>query len=300
MEQNRCKGGVTLIRDGCDCCYICARQQGDLCDIKEKCDSAKGLYCDMKIDGGKYGICRAKAAKMCELDGIKYKDGEEFKINCSRLCSCQNGQIACSSECPQEDRMPSSVHCKDPQLVHIEGRCCREWACPHSHSMPPQEMDGGLAGLGTHLNFPSDWPQVPPKRRDCEVHESDWSPCSVTCGMGVSIRQSNNNTDCKPVNEQRLCLIRPCVQEEDNKAGVECKSTWKSDKVKALKWGNCTSMTNFKLKYCSTCKKHKCCGPGKTKDVFVDFDCEGKRITERFMWIRNCECVRQRTCPYRL
>ena len=33
---------------------------------------------------------------------------------------------------PQELRPPSSAHCRDAQLVAIDGRCCREWVCPHT------------------------------------------------------------------------------------------------------------------------------------------------------------------------
>ena len=72
----------------------------------------------------------AKNAKPCEVEGKIYKDGEEFKPDCRRLCTCQNGQYACSSLCPQEDHRPSSVHCKEPRLVNITGKCCREWTCP--------------------------------------------------------------------------------------------------------------------------------------------------------------------------
>ena len=36
---------------------------------------------------------------------------------------------------PQELRPPSSAHCRDAQLVSIDGRCCREWVCPHTHSL---------------------------------------------------------------------------------------------------------------------------------------------------------------------
>ena len=49
-----------MIKDGCDCCYMCARQQGDMCDHKDKCDEEKELYCDFKMNGGVRGICRGK------------------------------------------------------------------------------------------------------------------------------------------------------------------------------------------------------------------------------------------------
>lgn len=88
----------------------------------------------------------AKAAKPCDVDGKTYKDGEEFKPNCSLLCTCQNGVYACASLCPQEDRAPSRAHCRDAQLVAIVGQCCREWVCPHAHSIAQPDDDAGNPG----------------------------------------------------------------------------------------------------------------------------------------------------------
>lgn len=39
---------------------------------------------------------------------------------------------------------------------------------------------------------------------------SPWSPCSTTCGLGVSTRISNGNARCWPEQETRLCDLRPC------------------------------------------------------------------------------------------
>jgi len=41
--KETCKFGVNVIKDGCDCCPMCARQQGDLCNYRDKCDNEKGL-----------------------------------------------------------------------------------------------------------------------------------------------------------------------------------------------------------------------------------------------------------------
>ena len=56
--KETCKFGVNMIKDGCDCCLMCARQQGDLCNYRDKCDDDKGLYCDLKLDAGMRGVCR--------------------------------------------------------------------------------------------------------------------------------------------------------------------------------------------------------------------------------------------------
>ncbi|ESN96667.1 hypothetical protein HELRODRAFT_163761 [Helobdella robusta] len=70
-------------------------------------------------------------ADPCIVDGKTYQDGEKFQPNCSLACSCQNGQYACATLCPQEERVPSLEHCRGAQLVAVQGRCCREWVCPH-------------------------------------------------------------------------------------------------------------------------------------------------------------------------
>jgi len=99
----------------------------------------------------------AKSGKSCELDGKTYSDGEEFKPNCSQLCTCQDGVYACASLCPQELRPPSSVHCQHAQLVVVEGQCCREWVCPHSFSLPGPDDDNyirpGLIVTRALINF---------------------------------------------------------------------------------------------------------------------------------------------------
>ena len=85
------------------------------------------------------------------------------------------------------------------------------------------------------------------------------------------------------------------------KTGKECKSTWKEDELMYLEWEGCTSTEEYKLKFCSTCKKHKCCGPGRTKTVDIDFECKDKNtpiVTHKFMWIKNCECYMKRRCPF--
>ncbi len=45
---------------------------------------------------------------------------------------------------------------------------------------------------------------------DCKKETTPWSSCSLTCGMGVSVRVTNDNADCVPEQQRRLCLVRPC------------------------------------------------------------------------------------------
>ena len=90
---------------------------------------------------------KAKEANSCTVDGETYKDGEEFKMGCKMLCTCQNGQHACSTLCPQEDRRPSRLHCREPRLIEIQGQCCREWTCP-THYQPGPNSNEATGSVG--------------------------------------------------------------------------------------------------------------------------------------------------------
>ncbi|KAJ0054984.1 hypothetical protein NL108_008703, partial [Boleophthalmus pectinirostris] len=46
--------------------------------------------------------------------------------------------------------------------------------------------------------------------KNCITQTTSWSPCSKTCGRGVSLRISNDNDQCELVKESRLCNLRPC------------------------------------------------------------------------------------------
>ncbi|WAR30488.1 CCN6-like protein, partial [Mya arenaria] len=49
VRELTCVDGVSIMKDGCGCCYMCAHQQGDLCSVKYVCDVQHDLICDMSV-----------------------------------------------------------------------------------------------------------------------------------------------------------------------------------------------------------------------------------------------------------
>lgn len=119
--------------------------------------------------------------------------------------------------------------------------------------------------------------------------------------MGVSIRVTNDNEQCKSQQQQRLCLIRPChLDDSSTAAGLDCRrSTWRAAQRIKLQYGECESDEKFRLKYCSACRRNRCCSPRRSTTVNVQFRCpDDKLIIERFMEIHRCECRATTNCPY--
>jgi len=80
----------------------------------------------------------------------------------------------------------------------------------------------------------------------------------------------------------------------------ECRSSWRAAQPTVLRYGECQSVQMFRLKYCSTCRRNRCCGPRRSRTLHdVQFRCpDNKLISERFMQIRSCECRATNNCPY--
>ncbi|XP_050805841.1 cellular communication network factor 6 isoform X3 [Gopherus flavomarginatus] len=93
-----CTPGVSLVKDGCECCKICAKQAGETCNEAETCDPHKGLYCDYSADRPRYetGVCAYMIAVGCELNGVYYVNGQAFQPTPLYKCLCVSGAIGCT------------------------------------------------------------------------------------------------------------------------------------------------------------------------------------------------------------
>lgn len=72
-QKPSCPPGVSLVRDGCGCCKICAKQPGDICNEADLCDPHKGLYCDYSADKPRYetGVCACKCLFLDLLEKVE-------------------------------------------------------------------------------------------------------------------------------------------------------------------------------------------------------------------------------------
>ncbi|XP_067004110.2 CCN family member 2 [Anabrus simplex] len=254
-----CPPDVSVVRDGCGCCPICAHQQGEQCDGTSLCDEKRGLVCQYPHRGATKGVCQAIKGLPCTVYNRTYDNGETFLLDCRTQCACQNGTYACASLCPQEYISPQGS-CRHPRLVDVPGQCCREWMCDSATAQRPL---------------------------DCRQDLTQWSPCSSSCGLGFSHRVSNVNPLCRLQNETRLCHTRPC--EDDTmlpvaslqharhhhvRRGHECKATQRVSGPVRLRVGPCRSRKRFRPKFCGMCAGNgQCCEPQLSTTIRVEFWC---------------------------
>ncbi|XP_056602258.1 cellular communication network factor 1, like 1 isoform X1 [Triplophysa dalaica] len=314
-----CPPGVSLVLDPCGCCRVCAKQFNQDCSATEPCDHIKGLRCHLGAGGDpETGLCRAEAlGRPCELDGRVYQHGEDFKPNCEHQCTCVDGVVGCIPLCPQLVSLPDR-RCSRHRLTKLPGRCCQDWVCdddnrideedqmpdlhPREHTdltgnellVAPSSSWDSSAGVAyqewitsskSHINVPS----------TCFLQVTDWSPCSTTCGMGISSRVTNSNTECRLVRETRLCQIRECGDNlvSSLKKGKKCQRTTRPQKPIQITFAGCFSARRYRPRSCGSCSDGRFCTPSMTRTVRLHFYCTGPEqedFTRNVMWIQRCNC----------
>ncbi|BFZ05546.1 hypothetical protein BsWGS_08585 [Bradybaena similaris] len=302
-EDLACHDGVGIIKDGCGCCYMCARQRGDLCSVRDLCDQAKGLYCDSR-DSNSMGVCKGKERNPCIVNGVMYNDGEKFQPECSQLCTCQNGFYGCVNTCPQEQHKPSELTCHEPTLRQVKDNCCKEWTC--------QKMEASGASVLANTGLESDnlvhhnvsyhvSTLMPPEEssslaekpyQSCDKKTTDWTPCTRSCDVGVSTRIVVDPVSCNIYQELQLCYLRPCSSDVHLMNQEKCTPTSRrSSRRVNIVYQDCLSVRDYSLKFCTSCKPGKCCYPRRTRSRPMEFQCsDGKREVYNYLWIKRCRC----------
>ncbi|XP_037357459.1 CCN family member 4 isoform X2 [Talpa occidentalis] len=281
----RCPLGVSLITDGCECCKMCAQQLGDNCTEAAICDPHRGLYCDYSGDRPRYaiGVCAQVVGVGCLLDGVRYDNGQSFQPNCRYNCTCVDGAVGCTPRCLRQ--RPPRLWCRHPRRVSVPGHCCEQWVCDDDARRPRQTTPLHTGAFAAAVAEP--W------HRNCVAHTSPWSPCSTSCGLGVSTRISNANARCWPAQESRLCNLRPCGLElhQHIKEGKKCLAVYQPAAPVNFTLAGCVSTRSYRPKYCGVCTDHRCCIPYKSKTIRVSFQCpDGPGFSRQVLWINACFC----------
>uniref|UniRef100_A0A2K6LXL3 CCN family member 4 n=2 Tax=Rhinopithecus TaxID=542827 RepID=A0A2K6LXL3_RHIBE len=135
--------------------------------------------------------------------------------------------------------------------------------------------------------------EIEPWHRNCIAYTSPWSPCSTSCGLGVSTRISNVNAQCWPEQESRLCNLRPCDVDIRTliKEGKKCLAVYQPEASMNFTLAGCISTRSYQPKYCGVCMDSRCCIPYKSKTINVSFQCpDGLGFSRQVLWINACFC----------
>ncbi|XP_061165206.1 CCN family member 2-like isoform X1 [Saccostrea echinata] len=291
-----CNYGVSRLRDGCGCCMMCARQLGDICSKQNLCEPTRSLYCDIPRYSS-IGICRALHPKSCNVNGVKYKDGAQFQLGCSRMCTCQNGNYGCADLCPQEHIPPSDKFCKNARLVSVSGTCCKEWSCDLANVTNKSPRHAMLKGANLLVMSEEAMKTINITEKEPKCSK-EWSPCSVSCGYGLSHRYGSET--CDVIKDTRICYPRPCDTSNIKPKKKRCKPTFRITKKEHIvqEEGDkiCKSVRKYRLKFCSTCAQNQCCFPWKTSTRMLEFKCSDDSYKYlKYSWTKRCKCEKE--CP---
>ncbi|XP_061842870.1 cellular communication network factor 6 [Nerophis lumbriciformis] len=280
-QRPQCQPGVSSVLDGCGCCKSCAKQIGEVCNERDVCDPHKGMYCDFSADTPNFqlGVCAYLLGVGCDLNGGQYENGEAFQPSPLYKCTCIAGVIGCT---PAFLQKPAALLGPAPLIGN------------KAASLSPQKHAQDTVYMSAYRDPNVAW------KKNCLIQTTIWSPCSKSCGLGISVRVTNDNRKCEMTKERRLCQLRPCRKNTRSGAkvakGKRCQAQFQATRAEVLRLSGCTSTRSFRPTYCGTCTHlHRCCSPNKSRIIKVTFTCSGGTQVEwKMQWITSCVCLK--TC----
>ncbi|XP_075042701.1 CCN family member 5-like [Mixophyes fleayi] len=298
-----CPPATPRVQDTCGCgCEVCMQDLGAQCNGLRPCDRTKNLTCDYRRDPDRQqGVCQVlEERRSCFQNGSEILHGQEFRIACDSSCKCEDGSIDCVPLCP-DTQPPLIPHCKEVQSVTVPGECCLQWRC--------SEQSGRIQERTIHqprdinpqdASVAADTEEDPVSVEDSPLCKPDteWTPCSRSCGFGNSVRITYEKESCTPKAERRLCMIRPCKGQYANANYTVLKTTNVCSRVIRwsqplhLRYRDCLSLRPMLPKFCGHCSDGRFCAPSMSTTRPVSFQCAhlGRKTTRQVMWVKRCHC----------
>ncbi|XP_044125081.1 CCN family member 3-like [Bufo gargarizans] len=204
------------------------------------------------------------------------------------------------------------------QLVTAPGECCAQWKClevssgsedsdePYDTYPAVDDVSTGAEAMIRTRREAPDFGGFTDTEQDEEPLEepapcrpdTEWTPCSRTCGFGTSLRIVYEKESCIPKAEKRLCMIRPCKGQYPNanytvlKATNVCSRVMHWSHPMHVRYRDCLSSRPLLPKFCGLCSDGRLCKPSLTHTRPVSFQCAklNRKITHQVMWVQRCEC----------
>ena len=88
-----------------------------------------------------------------------------------------------------------------------------------------------------------------------------------------------------------ICVYMLFFQDEGR-----CRNVWRPEHAHKIHYNGCTSVDEYRLKFCSSCRRRRCCIPDTEKTVDMEFLCpENQIVVHDFSRINTCRCLER--CP---
>ncbi|XP_059589077.1 cellular communication network factor 6 isoform X2 [Alligator mississippiensis] len=223
----------------------------------------------------------------CELNGVHYPNGQAFQPSPLYKCLCVSGAIGCTPVFTPKSAVSPCTTVKGKKKFGPSTR---------GPGQQKQLQSTGYRLMPAYRSLPL------VLKKKCLIQATPWTPCSKTCGIGISNRVTNENSKCEMRKEERLCFIQPCqtniLKTVKIPRGETCQPTFQLSKAEKLAFSGCSSTQSYKLTFCGVCLDKRCCIPNKSKMITVQFDCPNEgSFMWKMMWITSCVCQRMCSDP---